>query len=235
MQKHKILIVDDEVDLCEILQFNFEQNGFVADKAYSGEEALKKNLESYSLFLLDVMMDGISGFELLQYFRLKRKLATPVIFITALGNEENVLKGFKIGASDYIKKPFSVKEVIARTNAVLERINLPKTNHSNNTFITIDAMKKQIFIDDTPVDFTKTEYDIFSLLYNKPGKVYSREEILNTVWADEYVLGRTVDVNITRIRKKLKEKGVCIATRSGYGYYFDEKKTAELSIELKVI
>lgn len=230
MQKHKILIVDDEVDLCEILQFNFEQNGFVADKAYSGEEALTKNLESYHLFLLDVMMEGLNGFELLQYFRLKRKLTTPVIFITALGNEENVLKGFKIGASDYIKKPFSIKEVIARANAILERAN----RSENNTFITIDAMKKQILINNVPVDFTKTEYDIFSLLYNTPGKVYSRQEILDTVWANDYVLGRTVDVNITRIRKKLKEKGVCIATRSGYGYYFDEKKTTELSIQLKV-
>lgn len=227
MQKNKILIVDDEADLCQILQFNFEQNGFVADTTNSGEDALKKDLESYNIFLFDIMMEGINGFELLKHIRQKRKLTTPIIFITALTNEDSVLQGFNIGADDYIKKPFSVKEVVARTNAVLKRSGNWTADNKKYGTIKIDSTKKLIVINNEPINFTKTEYDIFTLLYNNPEKVYSRKEILKQIWINEYVSGRTIDVNITRIRKKLNKIGDCIATRSGYGYYFNPNIVAD--------
>lgn len=233
----KILIVDDEADLREILKFNLECNGFITDVAESAEEALEMSLESYDLFILDVMMDGMSGFDLLKMMRLNMDITVPVIFITALGSEANVLEGFKIGADDYVRKPFSVKEVVARVKAILERSFVNKLSLiESSKGINFDSMKKRVFVNNSPIDFTRTEYDIFELLYTNPGKVHSREEILKLIWADEqYVLGRTVDVNITRIRKKLGDWGQCIVTRSGYGYYFDDKKIEEISTQLKAV
>lgn len=238
MHSKKILIVDDEKDLCEILKFNLQLDRFVVDVANSGEEALEKDLSVYDVFLFDVMMDGINGFELLQHLRLNLNITKPAIFITALTSEDNVLKGFGFGAEDYIKKPFSVKEVVARINAVVKRSQMQQNNAGlpASLAIKIDEMKKQILIDNNPVEFTRTEFDLFKLLYTRPGKVYSRDEILRLVWDGEhYVTGRTVDVNITRIRKKLGRHGICIVTRSGYGYYFDNKKALELNAELKAV
>lgn len=232
----RILIVDDEVDLCEILKFNLKANGFTVQVANSGEEALETNLREFDVFLFDVMMDGINGFELLQHLRLNLNIKKPVIFVTALTSEDNVLEGFSIGAEDYIKKPFSVKELVARVNAVLNRSLTINGNINPSKSIIIDDMKKQILLNGKPVDFTKTEYDLFILLYQQPGKVYSRDEILRAVWMNEqYVSGRTVDVNITRIRKKMGAHGVCIVTRSGYGYYFDDKKVVQLDAKLKAV
>lgn len=236
MQAKHILIVDDEVDLCEILKFNLQVNGYKVEIAHSGEEALEKDLSEFDVFLFDVMMDGINGFELMNHLRINLNIHKPVLFITALTSEENVLKGFDIGAEDYIKKPFSVKEVIARVNAVLNRSNQLHEPNSTATGIKIDEMRKQILLNDKPIDFTKTEFDLFKLLYNQPGKVYSREEILRHVWTNEhYVSGRTVDVNITRIRKKMGKHGICIVTRSGYGYFYDDKKIIELNARLKAV
>lgn len=236
MKSKRILIVDDEVDLCQILKFNLDQDGFEAHVAYSGEEAIEKDLSYFDIFLFDVMMDGINGFELLQHLRLNLNLSNPVVFITALTNEESILEGFQIGADDYIKKPFSVKEVVARINVVYNRSILKINNNNKQLGLKIDDMKKQIIVNNQPIVFTKTEYDLFILLFNHPGKVYSRDEILKIVWTDEqYVLGRTVDVNVTRIRKKLGSWGKCIMTRSGYGYYFNEKAVQDLSTELKVV
>lgn len=236
MVNKRILIVDDEVDLCEILKFNLQQDGFNVQVANSGEEALEKDLSGFDIFLFDVMMDGINGFELLQHLRLNLNITKPVIFVTALTNEESVLEGFSIGAEDYIKKPFSVKELVARVNVVLNRFMQNQVIQQNHIGINIDNMKKQILLNNIPIDFTRTEYDLFVLLHKQPGKVYSRDEILRTVWTDEqYVSGRTVDVNITRIRKKMGEHGMCIVTRSGYGYYFDDKKVVQLNAELKTV
>jgi DNA-binding response OmpR family regulator len=226
MNQIKILVVDDEPDLCNILKFNLEAKGYNVDVAYSAEEGLNKDLDSYSLVLLDVMMNEISGCEMLSIIRNERNCRTPVIFITAMNTESDVLQGFKMGADDYIKKPFSINEVLVRVNAVISRSKVSKYKMEYNKGLNLDSSRKRIFIDKSPVDFTKTEYDIFTLLYTQPGKVYSRDEILKRIWSDqEYVLGRTVDVNITRIRKKLGNWGKCIATRSGYGYYFDDRKT----------
>ena len=233
---NKILIVDDEIDLCQILKFNFESAGYEAETVNSGEEALTKNLSDYHLFLFDVMMDGINGFELLQTLRLEKKITKPVVFITALTSEDKVLEGFSLGADDFIRKPFSPKEVVARVNVIKERFYRNFEQENSNSGLIIDNMKKRIILDNTPIDFTRTEYDIFCLLYNEPGKVYSRDKILKIVWDDEqYVLDRTVDVNITRIRKKMGDLGTCIVTRSGYGYYFDLKKISAKKLQLKAV
>lgn len=233
---NRILIVDDEIDLCQILKFNLESAGYEADIANSGEEALSKDLSKYHLFVFDVMMDGISGFDLLKILRLDKNIKTPVVFITALTEEDKVLEGFSLGADDYIRKPFSPKEVVARINVVIERSYRTLDDDKNNSGLIIDNMKKRIILNSTPIDFTRTEYEIFCLLYEEPGKVYSRDEILKIVWTDQqYVLDRTVDVNITRIRKKLGDLGGCIVTRSGYGYYFDVKKIDPQNMQLEAV
>ncbi len=220
-----ILIVDDEKDICEILKFNLEQQNYQVDLAHSAEAALEKNLTKYDLMLFDVMMDGLSGYELLQVVRTRHQLQTPVVFITALTSEDNVLEGFTHGADDYIRKPFSTKEVIVRIKTILDRAKRQPW-HSPNSMnnISIDSAQKAIIINNKTIELTRTEYDIFLLLYQHPGKVYSRDEILEHIWtSQQYVLGRTVDVNITRIRRKMGELGKHIVTRSGYGYYFDNK------------
>lgn len=225
MTDTRILVVDDEPDLCNILKYNLEDKGYNVDVSNSAEEALKRDLSSYHLILLDVMMENISGFEMLSILRNERNIKTPVIFITAMSTEQNMVQGFKIGADDYIKKPFSINEVLVRVHAVINRYKNLNYMMENKNGLNLDSSRKRIFIDKKPIDFTRTEYDIFTLLFTQPGKVYSRDEILRHIWSDqEYILGRTVDVNITRIRRKLGDWGKCIATRSGYGYYFDERK-----------
>ncbi|MBI9068254.1 MAG: response regulator transcription factor [Salinivirgaceae bacterium] len=229
MNQNKILVVDDEIDLCHILKYNLEEKGFEVDVAFSAEEALQLNLENYALILLDVMMQEMSGFVMLETIRKERFIKTPVIFITAMTSEFDLMKGFEIGADDYIKKPFSINEVVVRVKAVIDRYKMASIMEKYRNGLNLDSTKKRVFIDKEPIELTKTEYDIFTLLFNQPRKVYSRDEILNRIWSDQqYVLGRTVDVNITRIRRKLGEWGKCIVTRSGYGYCFDERKV-ELS------
>lgn len=236
MKKNRVLIVDDEIDLCEIIQFNLRNAGFDVDIANSGEEALGKNLCDYDLFLFDIMMSGISGFDLFKEIRLKRNILTPVIFISALTNEDNVLEGFKLGADDYIKKPFSVKEIVARVIALVERVANKTSPVQLMPGLNVYTMKKRIVVNNQPVEFTRTEYEIFTMLYFSPGKVFARDEILNQVWTDQAdILGRTVDVNITRIRKKLGLWGKCIVTRSGYGYYFDSNTFERVDSELKAV
>lgn len=225
MLDNKILVVDDEEDLCQILKYNLELAGFNVDIANSAENALKQDLKSYALILLDVMMQQISGFDMLDMIRNKLHIKTPVIFITAMTLEKDLLNGFELGADDYIKKPFSVNEVVVRSKTVIDRYKLNNLMEKYSQGLNLDEQTKRLYLNNEPIELTRTEYDIFSLLFNKPGKVYSRQEILNVIWSDQkYVMGRTVDVNITRIRKKLGKWGKCIVTRSGYGYYYDEQK-----------
>jgi two-component system, OmpR family, alkaline phosphatase synthesis response regulator PhoP len=221
----KILIVDDEQDICQIIKYNLEDHGYQVDVANSSEEALQLELSGYNLFLLDIMMEGKSGYELLKIIRNDFRLNTPVIFITAMASDDDIEEGFHLGASDYIRKPFSVREVMLRVKSVLERQVVTEDKNQIGPLPKIDNYTKMVYVGNQPVEFTRTEYDIFKLLYHQPGKVYSREEILNLIWPDKNgILGRTVDVNITRIRKKMGKFGNCIRTRSGYGYYFDYKK-----------
>ena len=221
MANYKILVVDDEEDLCEILKFNLEVEGYDVDTANSAEEALQMNLTDYNLLLLDVMMGEMNGFKMASLLRKNEKLKhIPIIFLTAKDTEDDKLMGFNIGADDYISKPFSIREVIARVKAVLRRI-VEKEDPAILQFekLYIDPVKKRAFIDSTELPLTKKEFEILNMLAQSPGKIFSREDILNKVWNDDsYVLERTVDVHITRLRKKLGEQGKHIVNRSGYGY-----------------
>ena len=228
MDIKRILVVDDEEDLCEILKFNLENEGYLVDTANSAEEALKLKLTDYSLLLLDVMMGEISGFRMASI--IKKEKATsqiPIIFITAKDTENDTVTGFNLGADDYISKPFSLREVIARVKAVLRRTNQEGEQPCGPTTITyrtlvMDIGKKRVSINEAEVPLTKKEFEILRLFLENQGRVFSREEILNRVWSDEvYVLDRTIDVNITRLRKKIGEYGKCIVTRLGYGYFFE--------------
>ena len=224
MTNYKILVVDDEEDLCEILKFNLEVEGYEVDTANSAEEALQMNLSDYNLLLLDVMMGEMNGFKMASLLRKNEKLKhIPIIFLTAKDTEDDKLMGFNIGADDYISKPFSIREVIARVKAVLRRSSekeAPEILQFENLYI--DPTKKRAFIDQNELPLTKKEFEILSLLLSHPGQVFSREEILSKIWTDEvYVLDRTIDVNITRLRKKIGEYGKHIVTRLGYGYCFE--------------
>ena len=224
MANYKILVVDDEEDLCEILKFNLEVEGYVVDTANSAEEAMQMHLADYNLLLLDVMMGEMNGFKMASLLRKNEKLKhIPIIFLTAKDTEDDKLMGFNIGADDYISKPFSIREVIARVKAVLRR-SAEKVTPEVLQFerLYIDPVKKRAFIDQEELPLTKKEFEILSLLLSHPGQVFSREEILSKIWTDEvYVLDRTIDVNITRLRKKIGEYGKHIVTRLGYGYCFE--------------
>lgn len=228
MSDIRILVVDDEEDLCEILKYNLENEGFWVDTANSAEEALKLNLTDYNLLLLDVMMGEISGFKMTSMLRKDKATASiPIIFITARDTENDTVTGFNLGADDYISKPFSLREVVARVKAVLRRTMETQTEQPEVlTYhgLSMDITQKRVTINGEAVSLTKKEFEILKLLLKSPGKVFSREDILAKIWSDEvYVLDRTVDVNITRLRKKIGEYGKCIITRLGYGYCFDDK------------
>ncbi len=227
MRKYRILVVDDEEDLCEILKFNLENEGYEVDTANSSEEVLKLDLKAYDLLLLDVMMGEISGFKLANMLKKKKETAQiPIIFITAKDTEDDTMTGFSLGADDYIPKPFSLREVQARLKAVLRR-TAPQETRTEEPIIykglCIDPARKSVTIDGEEASLTKKEYEILILLLQNKGRVFSRSEILSRVWTDEvYVVDRTIDVNITRLRKKIGAYGKCIGTRLGYGYFFEQ-------------
>ena len=214
MNDYRILVVDDEEDLCEILKFNLENEGYFVDTANSAEEALKMELTQYDLLLLDVMMGEISGFKMANM--LKKNKDT----------ENDTVTGFNLGADDYISKPFSLREVIARVKAVLRRTSPTQGKEVQEQLqykgLLVDITKKKVSIDGIEISLTKKEFEILLLLLQNKGRVFSREDILAKVWQEEvYVLDRTIDVNITRLRKKIGEYGKCIVTRLGYGYCFE--------------
>ena len=227
MNDYRILVVDDEEDLCEILKFNLENEGYEVDTANSAEEALKMNISSYHLLLLDVMMGEISGFKMANLLKKDKKTAqVTIIFITAKDTENDTVTGFNLGADDYISKPFSLREVIARVKAVLRRTATSDTEKAPEQLcyqsLVIDITKKKVSIDGEEVPLTKKEFEILFLLLQNKGRVFSREDILSRIWSDEvYVLDRTIDVNITRLRKKIGTYGKRIVTRLGYGYCFE--------------
>lgn len=229
MENTRILVVDDEEDLCEILKFNLENEGFEVDAVNSAEEALKLDLTVYKLLLLDVMMGEISGFKMANMLKKEEKTANiPIIFLTARDTENDMLTGFNIGADDYISKPFSIREVVARVKAVVRRgkpeIATEERKEETVQFETllINVSKKKTLVDGEEVSLTKKEFEILKLLLSQQGRVFSREEILSQVWTDEvFVLDRTIDVNITRLRKKIGQYGKNIVTRLGFGYCFE--------------
>ena len=226
-QNPHILVVDDEEDLCEILKFNLETEGYEVETAYSAEEALTLNLTDYDLLLLDVMMGEISGFKLASMLKKNEKTAhIPIIFLTAKDTENDMLTGFNLGADDYISKPFSIKQVQARVKAVLRR-SMEEKKPVNENILTyntlkLDTQRIKASINGEEVALTKKEFEILKLMLENINHVFSREEILSRVWKDEvYVLDRTIDVNITRLRKKIGEYGKNIVTRLGFGYCFE--------------
>ena len=222
-----ILIVDDEADIRDILQFNLENAGFNVDTASSAEQALEILSDKHSLILLDVMMGGISGFKMAETLRGWGN-DVPIIFLTAKDRQDDLLTGFSAGADDYISKPFSIQEVIARVHAVIKRSELrkpqakPASDFIQVGKVSIDVQKKTVIVDGETVAFSKKEFEILNLLASNVGKIFSREDLINELWKDApYVLDRTVDVHIARIRSKLGECKVYLTNRSGYGYTFN--------------
>lgn len=224
----RILVVDDEQDLCEILKFNLETEGYLVETANSAEEALEKDIASYNLLLLDVMMGGMSGFQLAKQLKNSEVTAhIPIIFLTARDTENDTVTGFNLGADDYISKPFSIREVMVRVRAVLRRTASRLEGADEPAVISYQGLllnldKKSVSVDGEDVPFTKTEFELLRLLLEERGRVFSRQELIDRVWPkDVLVLDRTVDVNITRMRKKIGKFAKCIVTRLGFGYYFD--------------
>ena len=224
--KRKILVVDDEQDLLEILKFNLETEGYDVTTATSAEEALTLDIGAFDLMLLDVMMGGMSGFAMARKLKDNPTTASiPIIFLTARDTENDTLTGFNLGADDYISKPFSIREVLVRIRAVIRHTAEPAATQSNvlrYQGIEMNLDKKTVSIDGQDVPFTKTEFELLHLLLDERGRVFSRQELIDRVWPkDVLVLDRTVDVNITRMRKKIGKFAKCIVTRLGFGYYFD--------------
>lgn len=225
--KNRILVVDDEQDLLEILKFNLETEGYEVSTACSAEEALTLNVGEFDLLLLDVMMGGMSGFGMAK--KLKSDPATehiPIVFLTARDTENDTVTGFNLGADDYISKPFSIREVLVRVRAVLRRTASPAEQQAPQVIyyqgIEMNLGKKTVSIDGEEIPFTKTEFELLHLLLEERGRVFSRQELIDRIWPkDVLVLDRTVDVNITRLRKKIGRFSKCIVTRLGFGYYFD--------------
>ena len=228
--KFRIFVVDDEEDLGEILKFNLETEGYAVQTANSAEEALEMDITAFDLLLLDIMMDGMSGFAMAR--KLKETEATrniPIIFLTARDTENDKITGFNIGADDYIPKPFSIREVLVRVRAVLRRTTEKTASEAPKAVINYQGLelnldKKTVSVDGTDVPFTKTEFEILHLLLAERGKVFSRQDLINRIWPhDVFVLDRTVDVNITRVRKKISPYSSSIVTRSGFGYYLENE------------
>ena len=231
MASNRILIVDDEETLCEVLKLNLENEGYDVDIAFSAEQALTYNLKEYSLILLDIMMGELSGIKMAKI--LKADVATaniPIIFCTARDTEDDMVMGLNLGADDYIMKPYTVRNVIARVKSVLRRTanhtntNNPQTEKPNQLIVDglcLDLEFKRCMVDDKEVKLTRKEFELLAYLIQHRGKICSREQILSRVWSDEVVvLDRTIDVNITRLRSKIGFYGSYIVTRSGFGYGF---------------
>lgn len=225
--ERKILVVDDEADIREILQFNLENAGFTVDAAASAEEALEVLSPEHGLILLDVMMGKMSGYKMAEYLRNEKGDDTPIIFLTARSAHDDLLTGFSAGGDDYITKPFSIQEVIARVRAVMRRMQKAepepvKIEMVEAGAICIDIEKKLVYAKGEQISFSKKEFEVLSLLATHPGQIFSREDLINELWKDApYVLDRTVDVHIARIRSKLGEYKNYIVNRSGYGYVFN--------------
>ena len=230
MDTERILIVDDEETLCEVLKLNLENEGYDVDIAFSAEQALSYDLKCYSLILLDIMMGDISGLKFAKMLKLDVTTADiPIIFCTARDTEDDMVLGLNLGADDYITKPYTVRNVIARVKSVLRRSNPHKVvleQKEQAKILQVEGLKmdlefKLCFVDGEEVKLVRKEFELLVYLVNHKGKILSREQILSGVWKDEVVvLDRTIDVHITRLRSKLGAYGSYIVTRSGFGYGF---------------
>jgi len=219
-----ILVVDDDEVIREVLAFNLANEGYEITCAVSAEEAMKKLNSEHSLILLDIMMGGMSGYRFAEEIR-KKGNHIPIIFLTAKDTENDMLTGFSVGGDDYISKPFSIKEVIARVKAVLKR---QKSNDADKLVfndLTIDVSTKEVFINSKKIELTKTEYKLLVFLINNSNRVISRDEIIDTIWKETpFITERTVDVHITRLRKKLENYAHLITSQAGFGYRFNKSE-----------
>ena len=230
MAKEKVLVVDDEEDILELVRYNLNKDGYKITCALTGEEALKKaRSETYDLIILDLMLPGIDGLEVTRKLKDEPKTrAVPVVMLTAKGEESDVVAGLELGADDYVTKPFSPRILTARVRAVLRR----KTSHSldDSTVIRIhgfeiDSGKRNVIVDGRPVELTYTEFQVLWNLARRPGWVFTRTQIVDAVRGDDYpVTDRSVDVQIVGLRKKLGDYGKYIETVRGVGYRFREKE-----------
>ncbi len=221
----RILVVDDESDIREILSFNLENEGYEVEAVSSAEEALKVLSAEHALILLDVMMGGMSGYRMAE--RLRREGNTvPIIFLTAKDTENDMLTGFSVGGDDYISNPFSLKEVSARVKAVTKR-SADEAKPAAGDKITVgdvvmDLAAKEMSIAGEKIPLTKTEFEILALLAANPARIFSREAIIDRLWKDApYTTERTVDVHITRLRKKMGARAAWLSSKAGYGYRFN--------------
>ncbi len=237
----KILVIDDEEALCEILKYNLEKDGYDVDCAYSAEEALSFDLSEYSLMIVDIMMDRLSGFDFAK--RIKSNVATeniPVIFCSALSGEDDTVMGLNIGGDDYITKPFVIGEVLARVRAVLRRSHVARqatapastTTTAKSMYepditfknLRINRNEKVAYLNGSLINLTPTEFDMLIFLLTHRNRIFSREELIRQVWSNDVVVtNRTIDTNIARLRKKMGEYGENITTRPGFGYGFKEE------------
>lgn len=230
MATERILIVDDEETLCEVLKLNLENEGYDVDTAYSAEQALTYDLTAYALILLDIMMGEISGIKMAKMLKTDVKTAgIPIIFCTARDTEDDMVMGLNLGADDYIMKPYTVRNVVARVKSVLRRTSThkPSTATAEKPHalqvegLVVDLEFKRCIVDGTEVKLARKEFELLTYLMSHRGKICSREQILTRVWSNEVVvLDRTIDVNITRLRQKIGTYGSYIVTRSGFGYGF---------------
>ena len=232
MESKSILIVDDEETLCEVLKLNLENEGFDVDYALSAEQALTYDLSGYALILLDIMMGEMSGIKMAKLLKADVRTAhIPIIFCTARDSEDDMVMGLNLGADDYIAKPYTIRNVVARVKSVLRRTSVPLNAQSKGEVareeqlvvegLCLDLEFKRCIVDGTEVKLAKKEFELLTYLIRHRGKICSREQILSRVWSDEViVLDRTIDVNITRLRSKIGAYGAYIVTRSGFGYGF---------------
>lgn len=221
-----ILLVDDEQDILDILRFNFAASGYQVSSATSAEEALKMDLCRFNLIILDVMLGGMSGLRMAMLLKENPRTADiPIIFLTARNAREDIIDGLRIGVDDYVPKPFSVQELLLRAQAVLRRCQKHSASPESvpSEGLQLDTKGKILSIDNTPVPLTRTEFNILSVLMEHPGRVFSRDQLLELAWPDGVVVtDRSVDVCITRLRKKIGPYARCIITRPGYGYSYKE-------------
>lgn len=232
MAKGRILVVDDEEDLIELVRYNLEQEGFQVKSAFDGESALKiARQELPDLLLIDLMLPGMDGLELCRSLRSDNRTASiPVIMLTAKSAESDRIVGLELGADDYVVKPFSPRELAARVKAVLRRTRQPllqsKVIHRGS--LSIDLTRREVSIQDSPLDLTATEFRLLQFFAEHPGRVFSRSELIDAVLGREVsVVDRTIDVHITGLRKKLGPCSNWIETVRGFGYRFREETVSE--------
>lgn len=231
----RILVIDDEESICDIFQYNLTKEGYEVDTALSAEEALEMDLSKYQLFIVDIMMGDLSGFDFAKHLRnVSATEYTPIIFCSALNEEDEKVMGLNIGADDYVTKPFSISEVLARVRAVLRRTAAANASAQvaedseyetdlNYKTLRIDRNAKLAYLDNEALALTRTEFEILQFFLTHRNRIYSRQEIISSVWGEDIVVNnRTIDTNITRLRKKIGQYADNIVTRQGFGYGFKE-------------